>query len=511
MTENKIIKLLNLAKEFGYDAKRTIGTAPRGVIPLEKPMLTKDLNMKVLGQNYDEGSISIRTIQNELESLIPLALSKQRLNDRDLVNAINNLQGLKNIFKNDEAFLSISGNRPKSTVVDIQTGEKISDEGIKKLLKQQEPEVSPSEQLKNLQERLEKKGEDLKKIIDEKKSQSIVQGAIDDFLKTEKILDDFDRTGYVRATVRQIMREDIQAGKLKLPKEIENEIMQGLGEPIDTWRKVYGEGALEQIDSIADDLSKLRTEEQAAQMARSKFTFEPDVNRPPGSYTPDEPEGKADGGRIGFSSGKSVKKLIEEMNEKLSKKKSFKEESVNPKTGEVRKLKDIITLAEPPKKSIKTAEKKYNQDIIKAADEIFPNYDDPRIAADQILDSYAQMKYGLDDASTLSNEEQMSVYRQAYDYVMDYNRGAIGKTAGKSINISDEATAKAFTDFARENDPEGFKKIQKIVDDINNKNALNEFDVTGREPNAYGGEAGSSMQESIFGYSEMDAEPNFIG
>ena len=55
------------------------------------------------------------------------------------------------------------------------------------------------------------------------------------------------------------------------------------------------------------------------------------------------------------------------------------------------------------------------------------------------------------------------------------------------INISDPKTAEDFTNFARQNDPEGFKKIQKIVDDINNKNTLEDFDVKDREPNAKGG------------------------
>ena len=58
------------------------------------------------------------------------------------------------------------------------------------------------------------------------------------------------------------------------------------------------------------------------------------------------------------------------------------------------------------------------------------------------------------------------------------------------INISDPETAESFTEFAKQNDPEGFKKIQKIVDDINNKNALEEFDIKNREPNANGGIAG---------------------
>jgi hypothetical protein len=57
----------------------------------------------------------------------------------------------------------------------------------------------------------------------------------------------------------------------------------------------------------------------------------------------------------------------------------------------------------------------------------------------------------------------------------------------RTINISDPKTAEDFTNFAKQNDPEGFKKIQKIVDDINNKNTLEDFDVKDREPNAKGG------------------------
>jgi hypothetical protein len=217
---------------------------------------------------------------------------------------------------------------------------------------------------------------------------------------------------------------------------------------------------------------------------------------------------KADGGRIGFAGGKSkaILDLIAKANKKLKGKKSM--ESINPKTGEVTVPKKPIRRAEEPtgittmdsepeivdeklvSKPKKKTTQRYDQDIIKAADEIFPSYDDPKIAADQIVDSYAQMKFGLEDQYGLSNKQRMDLYTQAYDYVMDYNRGIIGKTASESINISDPKTAEAFTNFAKENDPEGFKKIQKIVDDINNKNALEEFDPTGRKPNAKGGPAG---------------------
>jgi len=197
-----------------------------------------------------------------------------------------------------------------------------------------------------------------------------------------------------------------------------------------------------------------------------------------------------------------VKTLVDDLNKDLKGKSAFQGETVNPKTGEVRELQTPIRLAEEPKSrqltkeeiqdyeeaigrnseewmlegTVKEAEEalkrskaeeayylkqykgdKYNQDIIKAADEIFPNYDDPRTAADQILDSYAQMKYGLDDASTLPNKEQMSVYRQAYDYALDYNRKAVKNTA-EEIRM------------------------------------LDEFDITGREPNAMGGIIGRNKK-----------------
>jgi len=71
--------------------------------------------------------------------------------------------------------------------------------------------------------------------------------------------------------------------------------------------------------------------------------------------------------------------------------------------------------------------------------------------------------------------------------------------SSSSINISDPKTAESFTNFAKQNDPEGFKKIQKIVDDINNKNILEDFDVKDREPNAKGGSVGNLTYKKMFG------------
>jgi len=78
--------------------------------------------------------------------------------------------------------------------------------------------------------------------------------------------------------------------------------------------------------------------------------------------------------------------------------------------------------------------------------------------------------------------------------------------SSSSINISDPKTAESFTNFAKQNDPEGFKKIQKIADDINNKNTLKDFDIKDREPNARGGSVGNLTYKKMF--SNLDRTLN---
>ncbi len=50
-----------------------------------------------------------------------------------------------------------------------------------------------------------------------------------------------------------------------------------------------------------------------------------------------------------------------------------------------------------------------------------------------------------------------------------------------------ENTASDMAEFMRREDPEGFQKIQDIVDDINQRRDLEAFDITKRKPNADGG------------------------
>jgi hypothetical protein len=346
----ELIKLLE--KIFGKGAvSRTIGTRtnvvrfPKGKQPIDPTRGEFDVEGTAV-KNPD----LVQTIENSIADRMG---DITKMNDQELLTYTSNVRRLAN-FKEPPPL-------PDADVVKFGSGEEIKGKGLEQLIEKQgtkNPPTTVAGRLETQGKKLEKAGEDLKEIIEPK---SVIGGIIKDYGDFDKYMQSSQKTGYVRATVRQIMREDIQAGKLKLPKELQDQVMQGIGEPIDIYRKVYGEGALEQIDSLADDLGQFRTEEEAAKFARSKYTFEPKVEPVDESRTyeeledilkkgPDEPEGKADGGRIGFSKGKRVKssidKLLEQLNKKTKGKKSM--ESVNPKTGEVTVPKKPIRKAEEP-------------------------------------------------------------------------------------------------------------------------------------------------------------------
>jgi hypothetical protein len=108
---------------------------------------------------------------------------------------------------------------------------------------------------------------------------------IGDFATGQKGMARLQDEGLVRATARQILVNDIKAGKIK---NITVEEANNMKEPIDSFRQLYGEDALEQLDSLIPNFRKLTSEMDAEKLARSKFKFEPDVNRPAGSVSIEE-------------------------------------------------------------------------------------------------------------------------------------------------------------------------------------------------------------------------------
>ena len=81
--------------------------------------------------------------------------------------------------------------------------------------------------------------------------------------------------------------------------------------------------------------------------------------------------------------------------------------------------------------------------------------------------------------STFSNIKEVNVYG-----VLVPNQDG---RAGMASIVVDDDFGSAMAEWARKNDPEGYAKIQKVVDEANQQLELQRFKTKGRKPNASGG------------------------
>jgi hypothetical protein len=271
-----LLKLIS--KVFGKNAlSKTIGTRTNVItLPTNK-------NKKYIKRELDIESVPMETAQaakKEMEQLIP---ELPKMNDAERLIFEGNLRRLDNKL-----------NPPSAEITDIRTGQKLSKEGIRSLEDQlglpSDVDVdSPLGRVMMKTKQIEKEGKDLAK---EFGMEDQLKKGLQDLMQEQKGMSKLYSEGLVRATVREIIDRDIKAGKIKLP-EVE-------GDPIDIFRKYYGEDALEQVDSITPKLRELRTSSEAADLATKEFTFEPKLDRPPGSFDPDNPPEFAEGGSVGL-------------------------------------------------------------------------------------------------------------------------------------------------------------------------------------------------------------------
>jgi hypothetical protein len=131
---------------------------------------------------------------------------------------------------------------------------------------------------------LEASGKDLETIAKERGGTDL-NDFFSNFAKDQKSMMKLEDQGLVRATAREIINRDIKSGKIKLPKEIEQDMVQGGGEPINVLRQFYGEDALEQLDSMIPELRNFYTAKEAADAANKKFKFEFKADRLPESIS----------------------------------------------------------------------------------------------------------------------------------------------------------------------------------------------------------------------------------
>ena len=277
--------LLDLIKSlYGPKAiSSTIGTRTN-VIRLPSGNLQKyiktDLNIEAASD------AAAKNAYNEMQQLIP---EVPKMNDAERLIFEGNLRRLKNKIKPEEV---------TAEVFKFETKEPVSKEGITQLIEEAGQTARPGTIAGNIESRLNR----LKALS--KEEGLTMQDVIGDFAKSQQSMSKLQDEGLVRATARQILINDIKAGKIK-NMTVEEAI--NIKEPIEPFRTIYGEGALEQLDSLIPELRSLRTETEAEKLARSKFEFEPKSNRPKESYTEEEmkkileePEKKANGGAMGL-------------------------------------------------------------------------------------------------------------------------------------------------------------------------------------------------------------------
>jgi hypothetical protein len=652
----------------------------------------------------------IRLPSGKLQKYLSKDLNIEAASDAAAVNAYNEMKELiPEVAKmNDAERLIFEGNLRRLK-------NKLEDSG----LIQKENVSSGITALESKVEQLRQKGKELEKVTGEK---ATLTDVLNNLGASQQSISRLNDEGLVRAAARQILINDIKAGKIK---NITVSEAINMGEPLDPFRQIYGEGALEQLDSLIPNFRNLKTEMEAEKLARSKFKFEPDENRLPGSVSieegrkaeqefginkpakvsdfkaeatkrtsiddlideynanqdrlrlsdeeggtaigyeefqkiqkrnediakaleekgisskveeapqaeiipfrkkPTEPEGKADGGRIGYAQGTPAMGL--DYLTGMGPSKGYAGERIGFKGGSGKKILDIINKANQeskvttPKKSIirttddiekeidelsttsiTTLEKKrkYNDlfsefinsldprkqnkaldyrrksldvenrlllkaeeqgldfdtfeklrqglygprkqqtlDFIKtgkvniepvkptttfeevqnryrtaakAADEIFPNYNEPKTAANELANVMAEQKYGkvFDD---ISGDKQSDLYSEAYDYITSinklpkvspknvppqvleqkmnevlnaYDKSMFIKNEQGMVDVTNPQNVEKMSLLLKRDHPELYNQIFKLTDDLNQKEILTDFDITGRKPNAEGG------------------------
>jgi hypothetical protein len=234
-------------------------------------------------KQYTKQELNIEAASNKLAQKVKadmyeLLADYPRMNDAEKLIFEGNLRRLGNKLE-----VVQKKQKPAADVLEFETGEKVSPEGIMSLTEkagQKNPPTTLMGKLESRIKQLEASGEDLSKM----KGQTYDE-FMNDITQGQRTMIRLEDEGLVRATAREIIDKDIKSKKIKLPKEVEADFKQGGGEPIDVFRQFYGEDALEQLNSMVPDFRQMYSPKEAAEAATKKFNFKFKADRPPGSIS----------------------------------------------------------------------------------------------------------------------------------------------------------------------------------------------------------------------------------
>jgi hypothetical protein len=186
-----------------------------------------------------------------------------------------------NVKRLHDYLVSIGEIKPtiSAEVIGLGTKEPIVGKGLASLVEESGQVSPPGTLVGDIESRINK----LKSLAKEKGMSA--EEVLQDFAAGQKGMLRLNDEGLVRSTARQILINDIKAGKIK---NITVSEATNMKEPIDSFRQIYGEDALEQLDSLIPNFRSLKTEMEAEKLARSKFKFKPDESRLSGSTSIEE-------------------------------------------------------------------------------------------------------------------------------------------------------------------------------------------------------------------------------
>ena len=298
--------LLEIIKRL-YGSKalsKTIGTRTN-VITLPdketKKFVTQELNIEAASD------AAAQKAKDDIEKLIP---EIPKMNDQEILTLTGNLRRLENKI-----------NPPSAEVFEFGTKQPVSKEGIASLTEQAGQKTPPGTLMGDLESRINQLRASGKELEDITKGKGMtLEDLLQDPTRSGGPLD--PKVGIVRTAAREILEKNLKAGKIDIPDEAAKDAIlksyQGGVDPIDVLRKTYGEGVLEQLDDIADELNKASDYKDIQKILQREKLFEAKPKKTygydEGVYSDEEmakiltdetPDEFATGGRVGFAEGGS--------------------------------------------------------------------------------------------------------------------------------------------------------------------------------------------------------------
>ena len=300
-------KLLQLiAKLFGKNAiSKTLGTRTN-VIKLpsnEKKRLIKDeLNIEAASD------LAAQKVLKEAEDLIA---DIPKMNDQEVLTFTGNLQRLDNKI-----------NPPSAEVLDLTTKKPVTGEGLEQLAARDglPADVSPDSPIGRVMQgaqRLRKEKDELDKMLKDPAKQ--LEQEMQNPYRSGGPLD--PKMGIVRTAARQVLQKLAREGKINIADEREAKAIiegyQGGVDPIEVFRKTFGQDALGDLANLGDELleidnrggsfkelKKILDDEGFFDLQQPKNPVQGRTDEELMKLIKDEdPEKFATGGRVGFDDG----------------------------------------------------------------------------------------------------------------------------------------------------------------------------------------------------------------